>query len=147
MQQDTSVRTGPVPMLLTKSRFFIDAFNTAIIDGPLRIYFSDKHETEALHIYFEIQESLAKQGLQLTSLSGISQHTFVMLYPSEKDFDMIFTNASENVERPGRASQESWKTDEFGENIIFGLKNYDERDLRREISTEVSNLIRTGAAL
>ncbi len=125
-----------VPLLLTKSRFFIDAFNTAIIDGPLRIYFSDKQETEALHIYFEIQESLAQQGLKLTHLAGQSKHAFVMLYPDPTSFEQVF-----------QTSKDEWVMDQFGENVIFGLKKFKEKDRRLEISKQVSDLIQSAAAL
>lgn len=128
------------PGLLTKSKFFIDAFNTAIIDGPLRIYFSDKQESEALHIYFEIQENLSQQGLQLTQLVNLSQHAFVMLYPDETKFIEIFKSMT-----PQETDLE-WAVDNFGENIIFGLKAFDEKEKRQEISLKVSKLIQIGAA-
>lgn len=121
--------------LLTKSKFFVDAFNTAIIDGPLRIYFSDKQESEALHIYFEIQESLAQNGLHLTTLAGASTHAFVMLYPDGAIFDQIFSNNT------GLA------IDQFGENIILGLKAPHEKTQRQEISQKVSQIIQTTAVL
>ena len=135
MQNYSAAEQHSEPGLLTKSRFFVDEFNTAIIDGPLRIYFSDKQEAEALHIYFEIQENLAKEGLQLTHLSSVSRHAFVMLYPDDSKFSQIFALA-----------KEEWAVDQFGENIIFGLKTFQEKEKRQEISQKVSRLIQTEAA-
>lgn len=123
--------------LLTKSKFFVDAFNTAIIDGPLRIYFSDKQESEALHIYFQIQENLAKQGLLLTALASSATHAFVMLYPDNNSFDQVFE----------KSNQDLWAIDQFGENIILGLKTFDEKEKRLEISDKVSQIIRSAAVL
>ncbi|MBK9295008.1 MAG: hypothetical protein IPM57_11320 [Oligoflexia bacterium] len=123
--------------LLTKSKFFIEAFNTAIIDGPLRIYFSDKQESEALHIYFEIQENLAQQGLQLTQLASSCTHAFVMLYPDETAFLQVFENNKPN----------EYVIDQFGENVILGLKASPQKEQRQVVSQKVSQIIQSTVVL
>ena len=39
---------------ITQSSFYSPAFNGAIFDGPLRLYFSQAQEAMALKFYFEL---------------------------------------------------------------------------------------------
>jgi hypothetical protein len=77
---------------LTQSRYYSPAFNAAIFDGPVRIYFAQYQEALALKIYFRIQDRL--QGwlgpaLQLGRLK--LPNAFVMLYPTEEIFSNCFS--------------------------------------------------------
>jgi len=72
---------------LMQSRFFNPAFNSAIFDGPVRIYFSQIHESLALKIYFSLQQK-AQNELALAKGSGRS--VLVMLYPNHESFQMSF---------------------------------------------------------
>src|SRR3954468_18644593 len=78
--------------MVTDSRYFSNEFNTAIIDGPLRIYFTDRQEANALQIYFEIQEIMSKEGLELDSIPIETPHMFLMLYPTSEAFKGVFQN-------------------------------------------------------
>src|SRR5271165_5887412 len=73
-------------LMVTDSRYFSREFNTAIIDGPLRIYFADRQESEALKIYFDIQEALAHKGMRLDSIPMEKPNMFLMLYPTQQTF-------------------------------------------------------------
>ncbi len=73
---------------LLQSKFFNPAFNSAIFDGPVRIYFSQFHEALALKIYFGLQQSLVAQTKAQHRQSG--QNVLVMLYPSQESFQMTF---------------------------------------------------------
>lgn len=95
--------------IVTKSRFFSNHFNTAIIDGPLRIYFTDRQESQALQVYFEIQETLKQRGVYLNSIALSSPNTFVMLYPNSESFSEIFSSKSGVGE------------DRFGEHFVLGI--------------------------
>jgi len=95
--------------MVTDSRFFSREFNTAIIDGPLRIYFADRQESEALKIYFDIQEVLAKGGMRLDSLPVEKQNVFLMLYPTQQTFKDAFEN------------DEDLAFGNFGEHLVLGV--------------------------
>ncbi len=76
---------------LTQSRFYSPAFNAAIFDGPLRIYFAQYQEPLALKIYFTAQQRLVEIYARVREVfrrTGIN--IFVMLYPSSEAFKMSF---------------------------------------------------------
>lgn len=114
--------------VVTQSRFFTSAFNTAIIDGPLRIYFSDRQESEALQIYFDIQESLSKHGMQLNGFPLDHPHTFLMLYPDKQSFSDIFEKDVEITE------------DRFGRHFVLGVNGPCEGGKRHMISGHVCQI-------
>jgi hypothetical protein len=95
--------------MVTDSRFFSREFNTAIIDGPLRIYFADRQESEALKIYFEIQEVLAKGGTRLDSISMEKPNVFLMLYPTRQTFKEAFEK------------EDDLAFGKFGEHLVLGV--------------------------
>lgn len=79
------------------TRFYSPAFNTALFDGPLRIYFSQSYESAALKIYHLLQTEHAALWARLKNFSHSSkEHAFLMIYPERQDLDMIF-NSSENL--------------------------------------------------
>ena len=80
---------------LISSRFFNPAFNSAIFDGPLRIYFAQFHESLALKIYFGLQQKhpeileVAKARFRRDGCNAL-----VMLYPSQEAFCLSFELSS-----------------------------------------------------
>lgn len=89
---------------LTQSRFYSPAFNAAIFDGPLRIYFAQYQEALALKIYFAAQSRLQERYGKLRELfrrNGLQ--IFVLLYPSAESFALSFDqNGSANDIAVGR---------------------------------------------
>jgi hypothetical protein len=80
---------------LTQSKYFNPAFNSAIFDGPIRIYFAQMHESLALKIYFRLQQdftAVLNQCKQAHKLSG--KTVLVMLYPTPDSFAMSFDEGS-----------------------------------------------------
>ena len=77
---------------LTQSRFYSPAFNSAIFDGPFRIYFAQYQEALALKVYFKIQERL-KEFYQTakTEFKSRGRSVFIMLYPSIETFENSFS--------------------------------------------------------
>lgn len=77
---------------LTQSRYYSAAFNAAIFDGPVRIYFAQYQEALALKVYFRLQDRL--QGIT-SATETRSRHympnIFVMLYPTEEIFTQSFS--------------------------------------------------------
>lgn len=78
-----------------QSKFFNPAFNSAIFDGPIRIYFAQFHEPMALKVYFSLQQQFADllaTAKELHKMDG--RNLLVMLYPSKDSFAMSFENQS-----------------------------------------------------
>lgn len=92
---------------LTQSKFYSPAFNAAIFDGPLRIYFAQYQEALALKVYFKLQEGL--EGFRTSA-----QHVFVMLYPTPETFENSFTPE-------GKAVTSSILMDQLGDDHVFGV--------------------------
>lgn len=91
---------------LTHSKFYSPAFNAAIFDGPMRIYFAQYQEGVALKIYFKIVDQL-KETMKLAreSMRQRGSSVFIMLYPNTELFEQSFTGAEKStlaVESLGR---------------------------------------------
>jgi hypothetical protein len=98
-----------------QSKFFNPAFNSAIFDGPIRIYFAQFHEALALKIYFMIQQKLTNE---LTRAKEISKargaNILVMLYPSEESFLLSFDGQHQN--------SQPLMLDKWNEDVVVGLR-------------------------
>ena len=92
---------------LARSRYYSTSFNAAICDGVIRIYFAQHQESEALKIYFKIQEALKKRGSPLKSEEA---HIFIMLYPDSQSFSVSFSHLGSKVD-----------VDEFDGGFVIGL--------------------------
>lgn len=76
---------------LMHSKFFNPAFNSAIFDGPIRIYFAQFQESMALKIYFQLQQNCSDLVAVAKSISKETNQTIlVMLYPNSESFKMSF---------------------------------------------------------
>ena len=73
---------------ITQSSFYSPAFNGAIFDGPLRLYFSQSQEAMALKFYFELRS----RGTDTRWVGSKGPNVFVMIYPSEETFDLCFSS-------------------------------------------------------
>jgi hypothetical protein len=81
--------------VLVQSKFFNPAFNSAIFDGPVRIYFSQFYESLALKLYFAVQESLGEFLLKAKDQSrGLDRNVLVMLYPNSESFALSFDGSA-----------------------------------------------------
>ena len=81
--------------VLVQSKFFNPAFNSAIFDGPVRIYFSQFYESQALKLYFAIQENLGEYLTQAKDSSRApTKNVLVMLYPNAESFSLTFEGSS-----------------------------------------------------
>ncbi len=100
---------------LMQSKFFNPAFNSAIFDGPIRIYFAQLHEALALKIYFLIQQKLSNEVARAKEISKAKgANILVMLYPSEEGFLMSFDGQHENTQP---LALEKWNED-----VVVGLR-------------------------
>lgn len=83
---------------LTQSRFYSPAFNAAVFDGPVRIYFAQHQEDLALRVYFKLQQYL--QETYSAFRKNFKQHgqtIFLMLYPTQETFKDSFAGLSDAV--------------------------------------------------
>ncbi len=96
---------------LMQSQFFNPAFNSAIFDGPIRIYFAQFHESLALKIYFSLQQKFANEMVRAKELHKIlDRNVLLMLYPSSDSFALSFDSVA------GLTA-----CDELYENTIIGV--------------------------
>jgi hypothetical protein len=105
---------------VTQSRFFSPVFNAAIFDGPIRIYFAQFQESQALKLYYNLQERFAdvrKNARGLFKERG--QNIFVMMYPNEETFDLSFTEDRPTDPKPTGAGAEAGGV--IGANVVTGL--------------------------
>ncbi|MBX9768325.1 MAG: hypothetical protein K2X47_13710 [Bdellovibrionales bacterium] len=99
---------------LLQSKFFTPVFNTAIFDGPVRMYFSQAQEPEALKLYFRMQSMVG----ELRHDADNEPHVFIMIYPNKESFVQSFDlDATSAVER-------------LGPHVVFGIRGpLDESDM------------------
>jgi hypothetical protein len=92
---------------LMQSKYFSPAFNSAIFDGPVRIYFAQFHEAIALKLYFMIQQKLSKEIVHAKEISKASgANILVMIYPTIDSYAMSFDGCSEQL-----LAVEEWNDD------------------------------------
>ena len=97
-----------------QSKYFNPAFNSAIFDGPVRIYFAQFHEALALKIYFMIQQRLTSEMAKAKESSKASgANILVMIYPTTDSFEMSFNCSAKDIENP---LVEAWNED-----VVMGL--------------------------
>ena len=103
---------------LMQSKYFSPAFNSAIFDGPLRIYFAQFHESIALKIYFMAQQKLVTELVRAKEISKAAQaNILVMIYPTEDCFEMTFDDSKNKIQPGGKMIVEAWNDD-----IVIGLR-------------------------
>lgn len=99
---------------LMQSKYFNPAFNSALFDGPVRIYFAQIHESQALKIYFLLQKELSHEwarAKEVTKQTGAN--VLILIYPNEETFVLSFDSEKENE----LFIQESWNQE-----LVFGVK-------------------------
>lgn len=80
------------------TRFYSPVFNTALFDGPLRIYFSQSYESAALKVYHLMQTQHLDLWNELKATSARSkEHVFLMMYPEKKDLQMVFSEKAASI--------------------------------------------------
>ncbi len=103
---------GQQGSFITQTQYYSPAFNAAIFDGPIRIYFAQDQESLAMKIYFSVQSKI--QSLLETereSFRLVDSNIFVMLYPSKESFHLSFGDSSEEI-----------IFESLAEDFVFGTK-------------------------
>jgi hypothetical protein len=100
---------------LTQSRFYSPAFNAAVFDGPIRIYFAQHQEALALKVYFQLQQYLKET--YSTFRNSFKQHgqtIFLMLYPTADTFENSFASDG--------APEQNVAAEKLGDDHVLGVK-------------------------
>lgn len=75
----------------TQSTFFSSVFNSAIFDGPVRIYFSQEQEALALNFYHQLREGNKNLFNQINKLTHSWNSTvYIMIYPDKVSLQESF---------------------------------------------------------
>ncbi|MGZ3773158.1 MAG: hypothetical protein ACXVCY_06275 [Pseudobdellovibrionaceae bacterium] len=113
---------------LMQSKYFNPAFNSAIFDGPIRIYFAQFHEAFALKVYFLVQQKLSEEFTKARQTSKESgANILVMVYPTSENFSEAFSDANTTA---------LLEIDHWQENVVIGLRGpTDDRDLDQLMET------------
>ena len=122
---------------VTQSKYFSTAFNSAIFDGPIRMYFAQAHEAQALKIYFYMQARLqlaTKEKREKLKRGGTT--VFVMLYPTQDLFDITFNGKSNST-----ASAPHVQSEKLGAHYIVGVRGPLEGEQVHDLYREMSELL------
>lgn len=100
---------------LMQSKYFNPAFNCAIFDGPVRIYFAQPQEESVLQVYFMIQKELGSEFALAKDRSKASgANILIMAYPTNESFELVF----------GKGSQDSqFEVQRWDEDVVVGLRS------------------------
>lgn len=112
------------------TRFYSPVFNTALFDGPLRIYFSQTYESAALKIYHILQTEHVEFWNSLKKYNMRSKHhLFLMIYPEAKDLALGFDKA-----------QPPLQAREWEEGLSIGIvQSQSDEDLKKQIEFILSS--------
>jgi hypothetical protein len=108
---------------VTQSKFFSPAFNAAIFDGPIRIYFAQYQEAQALKLYFNLQERFAHVRKATRDVLKDRANIFVMLYPTEETFEMSFGDSAPEMTGSGAEASKGWVArGRLGDDYVLGVR-------------------------
>lgn len=117
---------------LTQSRFHSPAFNAAIFDGPVRIYFAQYQESLALKVYFVSQQRLKNVMTEVRdAFRKTGVNVFVMLYPSEEAFCMSFADQAKEAELV---------VDRLGADFVVGVRGPLTDTIAEKISDRIEGI-------
>jgi len=118
-----------------QTQYFHPAFNSAIYDGPLRLYFAQFHESLALKIYFMAQKKLQNVWAEAKDISRKTGSTvLVLIYPSVEFFDQTFAKAQHPNSRIA--------IDQFEQDLLLGIRGPFEDDELEPFLTVLENEMR-----
>lgn len=98
------------------TRFYSPVFNTALFDGPFRIYFSQSYESSALKVYHLLQTEYQDLWNQVKNWSVDSkEHIFLLMYPEISDVQNVFSS-NDSVDVSKKLYMQDWE-----EGLAIGL--------------------------
>jgi hypothetical protein len=113
------------------TKYYSPVFNTALFDGPFRIYFSQSYESSALKIYHLLQTQYNELWVDLKKWTTNSrEHVFLLMYPDNKDLQMVFADSAND---PDSCVQlQAWE-----EGIVLGISH---PNTDTDLSTQVEKI-------
>lgn len=100
------------------TQYYSPVFNTALFDGPFRIYFSQNYESVALKIYHLMQSQDLNLWTQYKKWSEkTKKHAFILIYPVEQDLAIAF-DGDVSAQQQGQLFIRQWD-----EGLILGAAN------------------------
>ena len=130
------------------TRFYSPVFNTALFDGPLRIYFSQSYESSALKIYHMLQTQYQDLWNQLKAWSQQThEHVFLLIYPEPRDVKMIFDQI-DDISSVGSVERQAAcvKSQDWEEGLALGMcqpmNDLDMVEQIEQIEKQLQNWIR-----
>ena len=73
---------------LLRTEYYHPALNSAVFDGPLRIYFAQSQEAMALDLYFKLQKVFEEAGIPVGTPNP-QRFFVVLLYPQAELFQAV----------------------------------------------------------
>lgn len=120
---------------LMQSKFYSPAFNAAIFDGPIRIYFAQYQESTALKIYFELQEQLKELYFEAReNYKRNGTHIFIMMYPTAETYALSFGKKS--------AEEHSILVDKVDRDYLVGVRGPVDEENINQIAERLEVIIR-----
>lgn len=101
------------------TRYYSSAFNTALFDGPFRIYFSQSYESAALKIYHLLQSDHLELWTSYKRWTDqTKKHAFILVYPTQKDLAVAFKKTEQKKDLNVEPICQSWE-----DGVLVGLDN------------------------
>lgn len=131
---------------VTQSKYFSPAFNAAIFDGPIRIYFAQYQEPQALKIYFNLQERFQDARKNARGIfKDRARNIFVMLYPTNETFEMSFGEIDVTKGAGAWADRTIVKT-RLGQDFVLGVKGPVEDHELEDLYSELDIIVKAAEA-
>lgn len=116
------------------TQYYSPVFNTALFDGPFRIYFSQSYESIALKIYHLLQSQDLSVWTEYKRWSEkTKKHAFILVYPSEQDLSLAF-----DEEKAAQLMSRLWD-----EGLILGFANPHTDEQFNHIYQSILNQLKT----
>jgi len=102
------------------TQYYSPVFNTALFDGPFRIYFSQSYESVALKIYHLLQSQDLDLWTRYKKWSEeTKKHAFVLIYPTQQDVEIAF----DHIARSQENASTCLKSSQWEDGFILGFSN------------------------
>jgi hypothetical protein len=130
---------------VTQSKYFSPAFNAAIFDGPIRIYFAQYQEAQALKLYFNLQERFGETRRAARGFfKERGRNIFVMLYPTDETFALSFDSVMNGA--GAVAGQSTIARECLGSDVVFGVRGPLVDDAYAMLCAEMDSVVHTAEA-